>query len=56
MSGRTQQLVCPYIVSGLSVAAIRKTFFPASALQNIKQTIALKCLYGQIVFFGFLYL
>ena len=33
MSGWTQQFVCPYIVSGLSVAAIRNTFFPDKALK-----------------------
>lgn len=32
MSGWTQQFVCPYIVSGLNVAAIRNTFFPDNAL------------------------
>ena len=32
MSGWTQQFVCPYIVSGLSVAAIRNTIFPDKAL------------------------
>ena len=34
ISGWTQQFVCPYIVSGLSVAAIKNTFFPAKALHN----------------------
>ena len=28
MSGRTQQLVCPYMVSPLRVAATKKTCFP----------------------------
>lgn len=37
MSGWTQQFVCPYMVSGLSVAAIRKTFFPVSALHGIRE-------------------
>ena len=33
MSGLTQQLVCPYIVSGRSVAATRYTGLPDSGLQ-----------------------
>jgi len=32
MSGRTQQLVCPYMVSGRSVAATKKIGCPASPL------------------------
>ena len=32
MSGRTQQLVCPYMVSGRSVAATRNTGLPATDL------------------------
>ena len=32
MSGRTQQLVCPYMVSGRSVAATRKILLPVKRL------------------------
>lgn len=34
MSGLTQQLVCPNIVSGRRVAATRKTLLPLSALHK----------------------
>lgn len=37
ISGWTQQFVCPYIVSGLNVAAIKNTFFPVKALKKIKK-------------------
>lgn len=33
ISGWTQQFVCPYIVSGLKVAATKNTFFPDNALK-----------------------
>ena len=34
MSGWTQQLVCPYMVSGRSVAATKKTSLPERGLQG----------------------
>ena len=37
ISGWTQQFVCPYIVSGLKVAATKNTFFPDNALKKKKK-------------------
>lgn len=38
ISGRTQQFVCPNIVSGLRVAATKKIFFPFKPLRRKKHT------------------
>lgn len=40
ISGRTQQLVCPNMVSGLSVAATKKIFFPLRPLGGKKYFIS----------------
>jgi hypothetical protein len=45
ISGRTQQFVCPNMVSGLRVAATKKIFLPFRPLRRKKYAFTLKTLW-----------
>ena len=44
MVGCIQQFVCPYIVSGLNVAATKVTFLPESELEERKRKRVSLCI------------